>query len=333
MKIFSCCIIGILSCFLLSCNQDLEISKNTIVITGEFYNYSPKDSISNISIYVDDYVTKQVVNTQKEIDSFGQFRFEFDLTQQQDIWLLHENMIKLIVESGDSLHIKLDAKAKTDEEIFNGIEVTGNSAVTINERVLNFMANNPIDYDAYHQKRSELNPAGFYSYRDSIYKSESKYIDSLLANHSFSKPFINWLKAQKQFAFPNSFSFFELTYSDGKNDLEDNDSASRKVNTTKYDTSNIPELKPDYYINTLASTRIAKTTLDYTVISSQNELAGTSYDQKLDFYIQKLVQNYSNNPELVKLAINDLVKDQFNQERLSIYENNRSVIDLSLIHI
>ena len=95
-----------------SCKENVdekiaEISQS-VIIAGEFYNFQSVDSLSNIGIYVQDYITKDITNTEKQLDSLGRFKFEFEITKQQGIMLIHNTIIDLIAVS--YTHLTLPTK-------------------------------------------------------------------------------------------------------------------------------------------------------------------------------------------------------------------------------
>ena len=308
-------------------NVDEKISKisQSVIIAGEFYNFQSIDSLSNIGIYVQDYVTKDITNTEKQLDSLGRFKFEFEITEQQGVMLIHNTIIDLIVKPGDSLFIEIDAKSKRRKDVLERLKVSGTSA-NINKNVIDFFYNDPIDYEIFQNNRRNLNPNEFKTYRDSIYLVQSSYTDSLLSNNSFSKPFTNWLEAQKLFALPNNYSLFEF-YFDYNNDLKSELKNNDLTRLTKFNINDIPQVLQKHRINTIASNSIPKKLLDNTLISSQKGASNLEPNEIYSFYLKKIIEIYSDKPELLKLMVNDFTKSNLNIENIEFYEDNRIVID------
>lgn len=320
--IISLCLIFSLT---LSCKENIAKENNenneSVIIAGEFLNIQSVDSISNISIYVQDYVTKDITNIEKQLDTLGRFKFQFEITNQQSIMLIHNTIIDLIVKPGDSLFLKIDAQSNRRKEILESLEVSG-TADQINKEVINFFINDPIDYEIFQYNRINLNPEEFKIYRDSIYLVQYQYSDSLLSKKSFSTPFKNWLEAQKLFALPNNYSFHEFYYNT-ESEMNDNNLS----NTTKFNIKNIPQFLPKHRINAIASNRIPKKLLDYTLITSQKGASNLEPNDQHRFYLEKIIEMYSDRSELMKLIINDFTKSTLNRENLSFYETNKILID------
>jgi thiol-disulfide isomerase/thioredoxin len=311
----------IIGCKKIKENESLE-ENNKIIISGEFKNIISIDSLSNIGIYAKDYLTKDITTTEKKVDSSGRFKFEIELTNQQDIMILYNTIISLIVKPGDSIHLILNSQSKSRKDILKNLDISG-TATNINNNLTDFFINDPIDYDIFRENRQKLNSFEFKIYRDSVYKEQAYYAEKLISTNTFSISFKNWLEAQKLFARPSNYSFFEF-YSSNKNLEEIN---NKELHKSKYDINDLPKLLPKHYINTVASNNIPKKILDYTIISSQNKASVMESSKRDKFYIEKIIENYSKKPHLLKSIVNEYTKSQLNQESIDFYEKNKATID------
>ncbi|MBU2928844.1 TlpA family protein disulfide reductase [Winogradskyella psychrotolerans] len=314
---------------LLSCNEnvDEEITENSpsVIIAGAFYNFQSVDALPNIGLYAQDYITKNITNTEKELDTLGRFKFEFEITEQPGVMLIHNTIIDLIVKPGDSLFVEIDATAIRRKDVFEHLNVSGTSA-EINKNVIDFFYNDPIDYEIFQNNRRHLSPTKFKSYRDSIYLVQSRYSDSLLTNTTFSKLFTNWLEAQKLFALPNNYSLFEFYFKD-ENDLKSELNKDDSISATKFNIHNIPQVLKKHRINRIASNSIPKKLIDHTLITSQRGASNLNPTDTYSYYLEKIIEIYSDKPELLKLMVNDFIKSNLNIENIEIYEDHRTLID------
>lgn len=299
-----------------------------VIIAGHFENVADIDSLSNIGIYARDYVTQETFTTERILDSSKQFKFKFEISKQQDIMVLHNTILSIIVKPGDSIYLIMDGSAKTYRDIHKNLKISGSSA-QINQNLMQYFVNKPIDYHAYGEKKNTLSEYTFKKYKDSLYAEQSKYIDNFLQNNNFGTPLSNWLEAEKLYGLAASYNFTNISnekiafIEKIENDLPNKkDLDFRDVFYIK----SLPKIKTEHLINTKISNKISSDIRDYYSLKHLD----STYRFKENWQIKTINQSLEENPDnplLSKLVANQIIQTSFNNSDVEVYEDNRSFIE------
>ena len=316
--------------------QEAEQKKQSgqVIVAGRFENLSKTDTIQEIGLFVQDYVTKKTKNYSQRLDSTHFFRFEFDLTEIQDVTLLPNEIIKLIVAPGDSVFIKIDAKANSRLEILKGLEISGSKA-ELNKKLTQFWIQDPMDYQLFQQRRRDLNGVDFKGFRDSVYTNRSAFIQNYILENSIDGELKNWLEAESLYGLPGSFSFFEVYLSKKGEHTEKISTISGhemklgqiEPNATKFDLNKLVDIKTKHLINTAASNRIPKLALDHSILSVYQDAQQMDLREQGPYFIENLIENFSDRPMILRLMVNDFTKSNMRSGDVLFYEASRRQVD------
>ena len=191
-----------LSTVFLSCNSDKEeitteaIPLDQVKLLGHIQNYSLKDSIYKISIYVSDIVDGQQEYT-ADIDPQGNFTTTFPIKQQQDITIFYKTPIKSIVKAAEEIELFFDGFAANSKELYTSAHAKGKSE-NINNNLYKYISGNPIDNDVYFDNYKVLQPLAFKKYHDSAYEGKQNYIHRFLKENKVSDNLKIWIEVEKQ---------------------------------------------------------------------------------------------------------------------------------------
>lgn len=311
-----------------------EAQSNRVIVAGQFVNLSKADTLQKIGLYVQDYLTKETNNFSQRLDSTNSFRFEFELSEVQDIILLPNEIVKLIIAPGDSVFVEIDAKTTNSLETLKGLEFSGSKA-EVNEKLTQFWIQDPIDYQDFQKKRVNLNSVEFKRFRDSIYTLRSDFIGEYIVEHSIEGELKDWLEAELIYGLASSFSFFEVYLSNTREDAEgelvvsNNEMLLGQIesNATKYDLNELSDIKYRYLINTKASNRVPKLALDYSLLSVYQDAQHLALNEQGPYYIDHMIKNFSDNPMILKLMVNDFTKSNLQSGDVQFYEASKSRVD------
>jgi thiol-disulfide isomerase/thioredoxin len=305
---------------LCQCNKEFNPRNNVVTIFGKVKNINPSNKLNNLEFYASDYINKNNFNESFIIDSTGVFKFKFKLTKQQDISIAYNYLFKLIVKPGDSLYLEIDGNSKTNSSFLKGLRISGNSS-EINKNLINFYLKNPLDYELLNKKSAELKAERFLKFKDSLYSLQENYIDKLLLDKTFSKPFLNWIEAEKLFAYPSSFSFFNLTK------FKRNQTSTEIIDLSKYNLYDLGTVKPEHLINTQISNRLSLNILSYYMISKQAEIAKLPPNKSFNFLFLELKKENIESPFLTQLLFNEFATLYLNKQNIDMYVDNLELIN------
>lgn len=301
--------------------KSISIDNKIITIRGKIIKQNKTNKQNVIELHAKDYITKNLITESIVIKPTGIFEFQFKLEEQQDITLLYNFPLNLLVKPGDMIDLEIDHNSKTNYSFLSNLKISGKGS-RINKNLIQFLLNNPLDYDLLSKKRKEIKPVKYQFFKDSLYKLRYKFIDKLLINKSLSKPFKKWLEAEKFFAYPSVFGFNNLYKSKQKETF--------KIKNYNYNLNNLPLVKSEHLINTNISNTLSKDILTFYILSNQAEIGQLTPEKSFNFLFQKIQEQNINQPFLIKILFNELVRIYFNMQNNSIYEDNIEIINKNL---
>ncbi|SDR95518.1 hypothetical protein SAMN05216503_1503 [Polaribacter sp. KT25b] len=189
---------------------------------------------------------------------------------------------------------------------------------------------NPLDYELLRKKRAELKAEKFLNFKDSLYGLQENYINKLLLNKTLSKPFLNWLEAEKLYAYPSSFSFFNLhkfKKNTTQTDIKDLSNINLKTDYSKYNLFDLPTVKSEYLINGNISDNLSQNIFGYYMFSNQAEIAKLPVDKRFNFILLQIKKENIDRPFLTQILFIEFVSTYLNKKNTNVYENNLDLIN------
>lgn len=162
-------------------------------VNGKILNTFP--AIENIRVAINRVGFGQE-EIESEIDSTGNFSFQFETYIPTDAWLIYQSNVLFIVEPGDSLYIEFDGSKSDRTEILESMLFKGDRAIT-NNQISSFQA-------AYYESRIFKNwdlmekaiksrtPDQFKYFADSIRSEGKQFYNEFINTNSIDEEAKNW---------------------------------------------------------------------------------------------------------------------------------------------
>jgi thiol-disulfide isomerase/thioredoxin len=315
--------------FITSCNSDknnqidLKTGNQEVVINGTIENYQVSDSISEIYLSINDYLSQEGYFEKRfKIDSLGHFTAKFNLQRQQDIYFYYKNGLQLILKPGDILSFSFNGDYISNKEIHNSIKIEGNSA-KINKDYFKFLANKNFDNDAYFNKIKTLEPIEYKVYHDSVFGVQKKYVNDFITNNDIDEALKDWLFIEKEYKPMNHLLMFPLNYQM----FNPQKAKSFKFDDTFFaDLDKLPTIENKHLVNTSLS---SFGNYYYFHFLKQVRPQGVKMKAEVSdsLVLRKIIKKNKNNKLLAQLTVYDRVKSSFGNNSLDFIDNEKIILD------
>jgi len=303
-------------------SEQYKVHADSTQIKGHIENHQSSDSISEINFYIND-LASGYLDYKSEIDSLGNFKIKFPLKRQQDITIGYKNWLRLVVQSGESIELTLNAKDTTSQMAYNSAIIKGGDEKT-NQQLFKYLANDPFDSAQYYDLMQTASTSKFIKYQDSVHTKIDDYINNFIENNEVTEAINDWIFVDQNFSPVERVLGYPLNLRMYQKHAEVDSLPNSFFDVLK----DLPKLKEKHFINSALYGSFSNYYSYH--ISDKIRMNNQELGKKVldSLVIHTIVTKNKNNPILAQIAVNEKLKSSFENNEVAYYEENKNVLSV-----